>query len=77
MVLDDPNGRWRKIMIVNRQTRMATFRSTTTDTTYMPRAVLRDGSDWHLDNSMQDTNVQQARVFLEQLQNVLPELRRD
>lgn len=74
VVLGDPNEHWRKIMIVNRQTGMATFRSTTTDKTYMPRIVLRDGSDWYLDNSMQDTNVQQAREFLKHLRRIVPKL---
>jgi len=51
---------WRKILIVDPTTGRATYRSTTKSPTYRPRAVLRDGLDWVLDNSMQDTTVQQA-----------------
>ena len=74
VVLNDPNEDWRKILIVNRMTGQATFRSTTKDTSYKLRKTLRDGSEWYLDNSMQDVNVQQARVFLEQLRKIVPGL---
>ncbi len=73
-VLKDPNGDWRKIMLVNRKTGQATFRSTTTDTTYMPRKTLRPGAEFFLDNSMQDTNVQQAQIFLAELRKIVPVL---
>ena len=72
VVLNDPHMQWRKILLVNRQTGTATFRSTTTDDTYMPRKTLRPGSPWYLDNSMQDTNVQQAKVMLKELQRIVP-----
>lgn len=75
VALGDPNDDWRKIMIINRETAAATFRSTTRNATYMPRKTLRAGSEWYLDNSMQDTNVQQARYFLEQLRVIVPSLR--
>jgi hypothetical protein len=67
VVLSDPREGWRKILLVNRETGIATFRSTTTDQSYMPRKTLRPGATWYLDNSMQDTNVQQARVLLSEL----------
>src|SRR5688572_2736403 len=66
-VLDDPHEQWRKILIVNHQTGLATFRSTTTNEAYMPRKTMRPGSQWFLDNSMQDVNVQQARAMLGEL----------
>jgi len=69
-VLDDPNDHWRKILIVNRKTGIATFRSTTTDETYMPRKTMRSNSRWFLDNSMQDVNVQQARAILAELRRI-------
>lgn len=69
-VLNDPNDNWRKILIVNRQTGVATFRSTTTDETYMPRKTMRPNSRWFLDNSMQDVNVQQARAMLAELRRI-------
>jgi hypothetical protein len=69
-VLNDPNDNWRKILIVNRQTGIATFRSTTTDEAYMPRKTMRPNSRWFLDNSMQDVNVQQARALHAELRRI-------
>ncbi|MBK6350120.1 MAG: hypothetical protein V9E93_19520 [Steroidobacteraceae bacterium] len=74
VVLNDPNEDWRKILLVDRETGSATFRSTTTDGTYMPRKTLRPDLAWYLDNSMQDTNVQQARVMLNELRRIVPQL---
>jgi hypothetical protein len=71
VVLTDPNSKWRKVMIVHPERNAITFRSTTTDTTYRPRAELRPGSEWCLDNSMQDVSVQQARAFLNALRSLL------
>lgn len=71
IVLTDPHVKWRKVMLFDPDNRIVTFRSLTKDTNYMPRADLRPGSDWFLDNSMQDSNVQQARVFLERLRSLL------
>lgn len=68
VVLSDPNSLWSKVLIINPETRIATFRSITQDAGYMPRKVLRPGSDWNLDNSMLDANVQQMFAFKEQLQ---------
>jgi hypothetical protein len=73
VVLNDPNADWRKVLIVNRATRKATFRSTTTDETYMPRKTMRPQSRWFLDNSMQDVNVQQARALLVELRRITGE----
>jgi len=69
-VLNDPNDYWRKILIVNRKTGIATFRSTTTDASYMPRKTMRPNSRWFLDNSMQDVNVQQARALFAELRRI-------
>lgn len=74
VVLNDPNRDWRKILLVDRESGRSTFRSTTTDATYMPRKALRPDTPWHLDNSMQDTNVQQARVLLAELRRIVPQL---
>jgi hypothetical protein len=74
VVLDQNEDSWRKILIVNRNTGVATFRSTTKKEDYMPRKVLREGSEWYLDNSMQDANVQQSIIFLEQLRKIVPSL---
>jgi hypothetical protein len=64
VIADDPNADWRKVMIVNRRTGMATFRSLTRSTSYRPRTELRRGSVWSLDNSMMDAGAQQMRAFL-------------
>lgn len=40
----------------------------------MPRKTLRPDLAWYLDNSMQDTNVQQARVMLNELRRIVPQL---
>jgi hypothetical protein len=59
----DPNDCWKKVMLINTDTGVATFRSITEDEDYMPRKVLRPNSGWWLDNSMLDANVQQMREF--------------
>lgn len=64
VIAEDPNPDWRKVMIVNRRTGLATFRSLTRSTSYRPRTELRPGSVWSLDNSMMDTGAQQMRAFL-------------
>ena len=58
-----PTDIWRKILIADPISGRATFRSTTMYTPYMPRAELRPESRWYLDNSMQDTSVEQARIL--------------
>ncbi len=74
IILNDPNDDWRKSMIVNRETGHATFRSTTTDENYKLKQKMREGTEWYLDRSMQDVNVQQAREFLKQLRKIVPTL---
>lgn len=59
----DPNDKWKKVLIINTKNDVATFRSITEDPDYMPRKVLRPGTNWWLDNSMMDANVQQMRAF--------------
>jgi len=71
VIAGDPNGNWQKVMLVNRETGTATFRSITTDATYRPKKVLRPDSGWWLDNSMMDANVQQMREFLKYLETYL------
>ena len=67
----DPNDKWKKVLIINTDNDVATFRSITEDPDYMPRKVLRPDADWWLDNSMMDANVQQMRAFHLQLRNYL------
>ena len=63
VVNSDPNDNWKKILVVNTDTGIATFRSITKDLDYRPRKQLRPGADWWLDNSMMDANVQQTKAF--------------
>ncbi len=67
VAVSDPNEHWWKVMIINPETRLATFRSITNDADYMPKKILRPLSEWFLDNSMMDANVQQMLIFREQL----------
>lgn len=54
---------WRKIMIIDTERTICTFRSTTTDPTY--RKGIADGMihPWLLDNSMQDASSKMMRTF--------------
>lgn len=63
VVNSDPNDNWKKILIVNTDTSIATFRSITKGPDYRPRKQLRPGVDWWLDNSLMDANVQQMKAF--------------
>ena len=71
VVNSDPNDNWKKVLIVNTDTGIATFRSITKDPDYMPKKVLRPGADWWLDNSMMDANVQQMKAFYSNLRDLL------
>ena len=67
----DSNRNWKKVLIVNANSDIATFRSITEAADYMPKKVLRPGVDWWLDNSMMDASVQQMRVFQAELREYL------
>ena len=67
VICTDPNKAWKKLFIVNPELNWVTFRSITTDPTYMPKKVLRPGEGWWLDNSMMDGGVQQMREFYKKL----------
>lgn len=71
VVNSDPNDDWKKVLIVNTETGVATFRSITKDLDYMLKKVLRPGADWWLDNSMMDANVQQVKAFYSNLRDLL------
>ena len=72
VVAEVPDGTWRKIMIVDTQRELCTFRSTTSDPSY-PGATVTDGMTppWRLDNNMQDASAAMIREF----RTVLRELR--
>jgi len=65
VVCNDSQASWRKVMIVSHD--RVTFRGLTTDPQYGVQKHLDNGTEWNLDNSMQDINVQQARAFLKAL----------
>ena len=71
VINSDPDDNWRKTLIVNTETGIATFRSITKDPNYMPKKELRPDADWWLDNSMMDANVQQMRAFYSSLRDLL------
>ena len=71
VVNSDPNKNWKKVLIVNTETGVATFRSITKNPDYMPKKVLRPGAEWWLDNSMMDANVQQVEAFYSNLRDLL------
>ena len=64
MIAQEGRGPWRKIMIVSRETREATFRSTTTEVGRRGALRMNNGTDWRLDNSMMDCSTAIMREFL-------------
>lgn len=67
VIISDPNPNWQKILIADKDQSLVTFRSLTKDRNYMPKTILRGNSEWWLDNSMLDANVQQFKIFYDQL----------
>ena len=63
VIIQVPDGTWRKIMIVDTLREMCTFRSTTTDNSY--RQGVADGMipPWRLDNTMQDASCSMMKEF--------------
>lgn len=71
VICSDPSREWKKVLLINTETNIATFRSITENPSYKPKKVLRPNAGWWLDNSMMDANVQQMRVFHSQLKQYL------
>ena len=71
VIAEDPHADWKKVLIVNPENGLATFRSITKNAEYKPRKVMRPDSVWVLDNSMMDANVQQMRAFRDALKILL------
>ena len=67
VIIQVPDRRWRKIMMVDTLRGICIFRSTTTDTSYRQGVV--DGMilPWRLDNTMQDA----SRTMIREFQRVL------
>ena len=64
VVLQVPDVTWRKIMIVDSARKFCTFRSTTTDVSYMPVIADPHLNPWRMDNAMQDASPAMTRTFL-------------
>ena len=64
IVIQVPDGTWRKIMIVDAARDLCTFRSTTTDVGYMPVIADPHLNPWRMDNAMQDASTAMTRMFL-------------
>lgn len=67
----DPTAQWRKCLLVDNESGIATFRSMTRYQLYKQKKELWPGSSWLLDNSMPDLSVEQVRAMLELLRGVL------
>ena len=70
LVVEVPDGTWRKIMIVNPKTKDCTFRSTTTSVGYKPVIVEGMCHPWRMDNAMQDASAAMMRQFLQVLREL-------
>ncbi len=67
VIFEVPDRQWRKIMIVDTQNGVCTFRSTTKDPSYKPIVVDGMTPPWRLDNAMQDASC----VMMKKFQSVL------
>ena len=67
VIIQVPDKRWRKIMIVDTRKGICTFRSTTRDTSYRQGVVDGMIPPWRLDNTMQDA----SRTMMREFQRVL------
>lgn len=63
VIIQVPDNRWRKVMIVDTLEGICTFRSTTTDPSYRQGVVDGMIHPWRLDNSMQDASCTMMREF--------------
>jgi hypothetical protein len=66
----EPNGMWRKIMIVNPDKNIVTFRSMTKDRSYELIQLLQNNFGWHLDRSMIDCDPLIMRKFMHDLESI-------
>ena len=70
ITIEVPDGSWRKIMIVDLDRGLCTFRSTTKDLSYKP--IIKEGMTypWMMDNAMQDASTAMMREFLRVLREL-------
>jgi len=71
VVMETPDGTWRKIMIIDSEREFCTFRSTTTDRDYGRGSDRGMRPPWLLDTAMQDASTSMMREFLRVLQGVI------
>ena len=71
VVIQVPDGQWRKIMIVNTTREFCTFRSATRDVGYKPVIADPRRYPWRIDNAMQDASAAMIREFLDVLRTGL------
>ena len=64
VIAETPDGKWRKIMIVDTNSNVYTFRSMTADEGYGMKDTRRRNGRWLLDRSMQDASAAVMRQFL-------------
>jgi hypothetical protein len=64
-IATEAGGRWRKVMIIDSERKLATFRSCTVDASYPLRVRLPTSSRWFMDNAMQDASTAIMRFFLQ------------
>lgn len=72
VIIQVPDGTWRKIMIVDTEKAICTFRSTTIDDSYPSNMKLTGGltPPWQLDRSMQDASSAMMKIFRQVLLSV-------
>ena len=64
IIIQVPDGQWRKIMIVDTTREFCTFRSTTMDVGYRLGMADPRLHPWRMDNAMQDASAEMIREFL-------------
>ena len=70
IIIEVPDCSWRKVMIVDQESGLCTFRSTTSDRSYKP--IIREGMTypWLMDNAMQDASTAMMREFIRVLRQL-------
>jgi len=70
VIVEQPGGLWRKIMLVDSGRQICTFRSTTTIGSYGMKQARGMIPPWFLDRSMMEASTATMRVFLEELRRL-------
>ena len=71
IIIEVPDGKWRKTLILDSDREFCTFRSTTRDHCYRRKSYrARLASPWILDNAMPDASAAMMRQFLQVLRQL-------